>query len=659
MITFINNLHANKMKWFFLLIFYGSFACHTQAQTEIIDSLKQQVLLSSGKGAKLIALLRLCEQHASLHKDSLYKYALEASQLAANEKKDILMGKAAIAMAYAYLKLDNTDSASTIIETALQKNTLNNAATRPLYFELSAQKADCYGDASNYKEALQLLYSIVAKAEQYKDSMVLAKNMNTIAVINYNMDDVPDAFNWYYKGLSYTSADAKFDALKGALYINLADAYRWVEKLDSAEYFINMAIPLCERAENLFYVSNALRVKSNIYKKQKKFLEAETLMLRSIDISERINGKRLFSNEGLALAQLYRTTGNSQKAIDMLKAALAADSISHKNNVGSYDRLRIEYYSSLANCYQSIGDQKNYAAMLESLIAEKDKFYEANSAQAIAELKTKYELQKKESTIVKQQLALTQKNYLFYGTLLALAFAVILGILVFKNARRKQQLKTEQLLYEEKVASLHAIKIAEENERKRIAADLHDNLGAYAASIVSNLDQIALQQQETKYLVPFQELRNNSKAIVAQLGDTIWALKTDELSLTAISDRLKIFMLRLQPSYPEIAMEVREDISKNQVLPALQAFHLIRILQEAINNALKHSKCKNIVLIISGNQSWKIAVNDDGIGFDINSGNNNGYGLHNMKKRAAEFGWNLQWLPLQKGTSVTIAPTTN
>ncbi len=188
---------------------------------------------------------------------------------------------------------------------------------------------------------------------------------------------------------------------------------------------------------------------------------------------------------------------------------------------------------------------------------------------------------------------------------------------------------------------------------------MHDNLGAYAASIVSNLDQIALQQQETKYLVPFQELRNNSKAIVAQLGDTIWALKTDELSLTAISDRLKIFMLRLQPSYPEIAMEVREDISKNQVLPALQAFHLIRILQEAINNALKHSKCKNIVLIISGNQSWKIAVNDDGIGFDINSGNNNGYGLHNMKKRAAEFGWNLQWLPLQKGTSVTIAPTTN
>jgi signal transduction histidine kinase len=481
--------------------------------------------------------------------------------------------------------------------------------------------------------------------------------MNTIGVINYNIDDVPDAFNWYFKGIAYTSTDPKFDAVKGALFINLADAYRWIDKADSAVYYIELAIPLCESAGNLFYLSNALRVKSSIYKKLQQFPDAEATMLRSIDISEKITGPKLFSNEKLALAQLYRTTGNMPKAIEMLQAALAADSTLHSKDATGIDRLRMEYYNVLARCYTETGDQQNYTRILEKIIEEKDRFYEANSAQAIAELKTRYELQKKESTIIKQQLDLTQKNYLFYGSLVVLFFSAVVSLLLFKNYRRKQQLKTEQLLYKEKVASISAVKNAEENERKRIAADLHDNLGAYAASIVSNLDKIALQQQQTKDLVPFQELRSNSTAIVSQLGDTIWALKKDALSLTAISDRLKIFIQRLQPSYPGIIMEVQESIQTDHVLPALQAFHLFRIMQEAINNALKHSSCKNIIIKVAGDASWAMSVTDNGTGFNTETANNNGYGLYNMRSRANEFGWQISWQ--QPGTSVIIKPTTN
>ena len=642
----------------FLLYFHLLFHA-LPAQTPAINQLKSQLATAMSDAGRLNLLLQLCGKHASINKDSLYKYAVEARALAARQKDRVIQSKAAVAMAYAFMQTGNIDSASIIIDAALPDNPVTDPARRDIYFELVAQKADCYGDAANYPEALQLLYNLVNQAEQYKDSVVMAKNMNTIGVINYNIDDVPDAFNWYFKGISNTSAHPKFDGTKGALYINLADAYRWVEKLDSAEYFINLAIPACEQAQNLFYLSNALRVKSSIYKKQELFVEAEQTMLRSVAISERITGPRFFSNEKLALAQLYRTTGKVPQAIQMIQAALAADSASHTNEAKSIDRLRMEYYNVLAKCYSDIGDAKNYTLTLEKIIGEKDKFYEANSAQAIAELKTKYDLQKKESTIIRQQLDLTQKNYLFYGAVIILLFAAIVGLLLFKNYKRKQQLKTEQLLYGEKVASLNAIKAAEENERKRIAADLHDNLGAYAASIVSNLDQIALQQQETRNLVPFQELRNNSKAIVAQLGDTIWALKTDELSLTAISDRVKIFMQRLQPSYPDISMEAEEAIQLDHVLPALQAFHLMRIIQEAINNALRHSKCRNIIIKISGDDTWQISISDDGTGFNADTVNSTGYGLYNMKSRAAEFNWKLDWQSTEQGTRVTISPTTN
>lgn len=647
------------MKRIIVIIFCLLCINSAESQTPSIDRLRKELVTATSVQARLTTLLRLCEKHSSINKDSLYRYAAEARKLAALQKDKLIKSRADVAMVYAYLQTSATDSAAAIVDTALLENPVSDPARRSTYFELVAQKADCYGDASNYTEALQLLYNLVSQAEQYKDSMVLAKNMNTIGVINYNIDDVPDAFNWYFRGLLYTSADPKFDALKGALYINLSDVYRWIDKPDSATYYINLAIPLCERSENLFYLSNALRVKSSIYKKQQLFAASEETMLRSIDISEKITGKKLFSNEKLALAQLYRTTGNIPKAIEMLKAALAADSASHTNDAVSIDRLRIEYYNVLARSYTDIGDQKNYTSTLEKIIEEKDKFYEVNSAQAIAELKTKYELQKKESTIIRQQFDLTRKNYLFYGTVIMLLFAAIVGLLLFKNYRRKQQLKTEQLLYEEKVASLNAIKAAEENERKRIAADLHDNLGAYAASIVSNLDQIALQQQETQNLVPFKELRNNSKAIVSQLGDTIWALKKDALSLTAISDRIKVFIQRLQPSYPDITMEVQENIQTDHVLPALQAFHLFRIIQESVNNALKHSKCRVIIIHISGDDKWTIIVSDDGTGFDADNIKSSGYGLYNMRSRAAEFGWLLNWQKKEKGTSVVIEPTTN
>mgnify|MGYP003390257496 CR=1 FL=1 len=101
-------------------------------------------------------------------------------------------------------------------------------------------------------------------------------------------------------------------------------------------------------------------------------------------------------------------------------------------------------------------------------------------------------------------------------------------------------MKLERLQEEEKRLAAEAIKEAEENERKRIAADLHDSLGAYAASVVSNIEFIKQDKLDAQSSTAMQELRNNSQAMVAQLSDTIWVLKKDVRSITGISDRLKI-----------------------------------------------------------------------------------------------------------------------
>ena len=157
------------------------------------------------------------------------------------------------------------------------------------------------------------------------------------------------------------------------------------------------------------------------------------------------------------------------------------------------------------------------------------------------------------------------------------------------------------------------------------------------------------------------ELINNSNAIISHLNDTIWVLKKDTLTLTAISDRLKSFISRIQKSYPGIHIEVTEKINVDHALPSSQAFHLYRILQEAVNNSLKHSKGKNINITFSAANDWTAEVEDDGAGIIKRvSSSYGGNGLQNMKDRCGEAGWEISWEQKQgRGTTVKITSAAN
>lgn len=205
-------------------------------------------------------------------------------------------------------------------------------------------------------------------------------------------------------------------------------------------------------------------------------------------------------------------------------------------------------------------------------------------------------------------------------------------------------MKLERLQEEEKRLAGEAIKVAEENERKRIAADLHDNLGAYAASVVSNIEFIKQEHLDGQSITAMHELRNNSQAIVSQLSDTIWVLKKDVLSMTGISDRLKVFISRIQPSYPAINIELQEKLEKDTILLSSQAYHLFLIIQEALNNALKHSRCKHIFIMLESSTVNRIVIADDGVGLaDTRRLGSSGNGISNMESRATQAGWRITW----------------
>ncbi len=206
------------------------------------------------------------------------------------------------------------------------------------------------------------------------------------------------------------------------------------------------------------------------------------------------------------------------------------------------------------------------------------------------------------------------------------------------------------------IKKLRAMQVQQEvqHERERISRDLHDNLGAYAAAIAANVSKVKEDSQVSKMVA---ELQHNSQSIITQLNDTIWTLNREAISLTSISDRFKIFLQKIQPSYPQININVTESIQTDLNFSPVHALHLFRIMQEATNNAVRHSDCRVMNVYIKSNSSWLVCIEDDGTGIRYTDQKGSGNGLRNMKLRAAEAGWNIQWEEARpQGTKFTIIP---
>ncbi|WP_416441719.1 ATP-binding protein [Phnomibacter sp. MR] len=636
-------------------------------QTNRIDGLLQQVHAAKGNEQQLAALLSLSEEYQSLNLDTFDVYGPVIKLL--GEKTSNARNKSLAQLAYAnwYFRWGWCDSALVFIEPEIAKNPVSNADTREIYFKLRRAQSFYHGAKSRYATALQIMYELVTEAERYQDTLNIGLCSVTIASIRLAMEKPAEAKPWLEKAIAIAKDYRDSLPIVAGAWVNKGMAYSLENKYDSADACLQTALPLCRQLQNLNFEATALRVQSNMYSKQKKYTEAETALLQMMAIRKRTGNASILVEDNAELIKFYTNSGQLDKAIALCKFNLKTGDTNAPTNGQAGEvytnepAVRITFLELLAGLYKQKGDTGDYALTLQELVQAKDAFYEQNSAEAIASLQSNYELQVQQNTILRQQYDLQRKNFLFYGALVVLLLVLTGGLAAFSQYKKRQKLLAAAALADQQNRTTLAIKNAEEQERKRIASDLHDNLGAYAASMASNLGYLQIPDADEKVNTAFTELKSNSNAIISQLNDTIWALKKDALLLTAISDRLKNFIHQLQRSYPTIQIEVTEEIAADIELPASQAFHLYRMLQEAINNALKHSKGTLVQVHIKAAKSWEARVTDNGVGMPANSKPDlGGYGLPGMQQRSKEAGWHVAWISLPEGgTQVLIAPTTN
>lgn len=637
-------------------------------QTQELTTLYSRIHSAKTENERLLGILALCDLHYNIPRDTLDKYAYEAYSLGLRSGSDSLLALAAYAKANDYFRWGWTDSCIVMIDEALPLVAFEGPENRDAYFKLQRLKAMAYGGKMNYPASLEILYDLLEKATLVKDSLAFAQNANTIASVALARNQPEEALQWTVQALEKTNNKAQFNMAAAAIFVNKATAYQFLEKWDSARYAINKGLEFSKKDINLPVYATALQKKSAIELALGNIPLAELALLEMIELRKVTGDQNQYVDDQELLFDFYLKTNQPEKVISIAEAVLAGDVSNGSTDGPTYLRsdninLRLSYFNALAKAYQASGNDRKYAETLQKILDTKDHFYELNSQTAISEIQTKYEVQQKENTIIQQQLDIEKRQRWIYGTLGAAIIIALLAVVLILLLRRRQRIRIVNLREKERFQREKAIMGAKEEERKRISSDLHDNLGAFAASINSNLAFINTKLLNDSGQIAVKELKSNSQAMIAELNDTIWALKKESLTLTSILDKLKLFVHRFQASFPETTISFDEDVVEDHRLGPYQALNLYRVLQECINNALKHSEGDQIeIKIESSRRFWKITVQDNGKGISIDlDPETTGHGLANMRRRAYESGWDLTIGNRSegKGTAVRLFHTTN
>lgn len=343
------------------------------------------------------------------------------------------------------------------------------------------------------------------------------------------------------------------------------------------------------------------------------------------------------------LGDFYVQTGNDELAIRYLLES---------NKICTDQELKtqlITNYKLLAAVYINQGRTADAYEAVSQALALNEEVYTLEKTEKIAQLQLAYETEKKDRIIAEEKATSAMQagviaRQRFVGSLLAGGALIIIGGILFYMRQRQLKRKLE---YEKKLA----------DDRLRISADLHDEIGSALSSIglYSEVLKNTLQASDYPAAINYgSEIANTSRELMDNMSDLVWAVNPRNDSFEQLTTRLSNFGYKIfGAGNTNFKVEITGDISSKEV-PMAVRHQIYMILKEALNNSAKYAQAKNVLLSIKYKpDSINLSVTDDGRGFDIaNAGNGNG--LQNMRRRAENIDAQFDICSGNTGTQLTF-----
>ncbi|GAB2526114.1 tetratricopeptide repeat-containing sensor histidine kinase [Spirosoma aerophilum] len=395
----------------------------------------------------------------------------------------------------------------------------------------------------------------------------------------------------------------------------------------------------------------ALNLLASTYSRIKQPDSAQYFASRSLTIAQRLKINWLIALNHFYLGIVNQFRNHPKEAIaEYQKSYKLAE---NENNVSMLRELS----KHMADSYSRMGDHKTaYAASLKALDFT-TQFYTSEQTKSIRlqELDSQIKTLAVEKQLVEEQ----SRSQHVLNSMLAIGLLIsVLGVGALVFLRRQQKLIAhqetviaQQQIRQLELKSLRAMIEGQEGERSRIARDLHDGLGIQLSRIKlfveAHQEQLPLSVKE-----PLNQFLDEACTETRLISNNLrpYALSTFGL-IPALEDLVQKLNLVNQTKL------VLEHYGEVPSLDDESSVMLYRVVQELLNNALKHANAQTItVQLMASDETTLISVDDDGKGGDFENMPARGNGIANIKSRIAYLGGQVMWQSEEgKGTSVMIS----
>ncbi|HEY4285597.1 MAG TPA: sensor histidine kinase [Puia sp.] len=629
------------------------FAVSSVAQRPInddrrADSLDRILRTSTTDTARIEALQSLSNYW--LYKDSAraMSYALQSEEAAGKIKNAFYAALSHFYIGNVYMEHYDLPKAS---EELMKADRLlrNDSSFRGLKYR--ARIWHNYGAIcqrrDDSKQFLDIMLNKVAPLlEKAGDSVTLALTYKDIGMVLMNYGQYDKALVYYNMTIRQFRDNIGYEDL-ATCYCYAAQTLLFQDKYDQAPPYLEKALSILSHNRDsqewiLYYTVNGM-----YFYFTKAFPRALDSYDKGLVMARR--WKQLYPSLNLLMGKykIYSEEKNYPLAKNILYE------LQEKTAGFPITDNKLSMLKNLAGVEEKTGNLKKAYSWLSEYSRLSDSLNEQNSKVRISELETKYQSEKKEKEIVtlhsqtrQQDLVLQHNrllNYLLLAGILILLLLVFSLFLLYRNKQRlaRQQeedhrQKLKDIEQQQQLAIYNAMLKGQEQERNRLARDLHDGLGGMLAGVKMKLSAFA----DSAW--PGKEERKRSDMdlykVITQLDLSVQELRRiarDMMPETLLQFGLEPALKELCSSLQTPALQVEFQgygISRSITPPGQAAIY--RIVQELLSNAIRHASATSILVQCSQNENiFFISVEDDGRGFQPEQHKGDGIGLSNVGNR--------------------------
>lgn len=540
-------------------------------------------------------------------------------------------------------QMDNSryDSALSILSEGFY---LHNEIVVPLdQYYLHAIEAEIMYYNALFDIGLNSVQQSAMLAEELKNDTLIGNTENLLGLFLMNLNRDKEAIS--HLKLATTLLPKKhgkgYLALQYHALSNLGECYLKLNKLDSAIYYSELAIPEATFYERVRGIALAEWNIGEALIKQNKLNDAEARLTHALSIIENTVHIDVAQTLCSSLMKLEAAKANSQKSMFWLEKGI----VKGKNQLNT-DLSRINFLEAAVNVCIQLKNTDLANSLLKELYALQEAVNEKQQHQRVFVLQEYFkknqniDLLNKLNSSQKEEITIRKKAEIL---IIILFFSVIAFAFAFYRGMKQKQKITElqhkqEVQKNEKENELRALQTkmkAVYDERNRISSDLHDDIGAALSSIRIYSDA-ALRQYENKPEESeklMARIKTSSGEMMEKMSDIIWAINPQNDSGENLILRMKSHLSELSSGYElNYHFDVNQE-AETLLLSTHARRNMYLVFKEAVNNMTKYSRASELNIMVKIiDQTLHLHLIDNGSGFDLTK-SQTGNGLRNMTRR--------------------------